>query len=1678
MEIRFREAEWQKARRKAKLDGRVACALLDLGKNYWDLEASTLLNNTLAAPLMRKPESFTRMDQFYTRSLSATVRSLTDKEYEKKVPALLALIAEGRYSSSMLCRSFHTDRLSAHIQSFVGLLAGYVRMYYFDNSLLEMTAAPDDFQKLNYRLDIQIALAIREGDKTVIDGVRDAIYGDNSGVRLNGDIIRGVIRSGDEALVGDLLNLLKTAGLQEGLRQQILEAADIGGAKTFARIVGFCAENDLFRFSSAIRALCVWTGFGIENTRPNISKRLGNVAAEVLMSEAARKEHLASDDLSEVWMALWGYGCYDLDDTYSIVNGFVCGNDRRRRLLAWYFIYNSDSADYKMRMACAHLDERDPEVLAWLTNCLAQTSQYSSPYLFHPAQKAAANMLLPTKREDRRELFDRLSELLPVIGEKKKVFAGVPFDFVSVTLSADPVVGCMMSLAGYEMDTKLTSRLPSLYPYMNSDRRQVLIEYFLHPSTNASDREVLTRLLDDRSPFVKEKAVGAMKKLELSADELDGIAASLKSKSSSYRAAAIAALREQPESSLKPLLHRMLSSKEEFKIQAAIDLVSELKDGKAGFAGEFRSELLALKTSGLSTQTEILLKKLLPDEEKVEYSRENGFGLYDPKAVKAYFDSVRAEYPAVPFDEKAIRAIYPSKSEFNALIRRVDAVFEKHADYEYEVENPWDGSKAKVLFGDGDNMFRMPAGSGCRSINDRGARLGMFPFHEEFREAFGDHVKDPVKMTGLYAVSQSFEGDYYPDEFEYEAWFNKLFSKELVPCYSRSWRSDAMDALLGRGASGAVRSAEAMMLMQLLPNELDPHPVFEKAFEIYRAVAEHIGEENLSREYRSSHGWHSMIRFPTQRPDMPVNCRDLGIWRQLISRLELGDEDFAGWFKYEYRLESIAGVDPEEGLTADDIFRAYDMGLVPKEAIYARLLREEIETPHMLSMLTGGRGYGSERGELFEKHPEAKQIIGAVVDRIADVEEKRGELPTELTHHAAALGALYGSEHFVNLLAALGRENFFRGYEFLYSTDKRAVLSCLLKRCRPTESDTPEKLRALIDKTDISEKRLAEAVMYCPQWAGIAERMLGWAGLKSAVWFFHAHINEDFSAEKETEVALFSPISPERFMDGAFDKDWFLASYNALGEKRFMTLYKSAKYITAGSNNHKRSQLYSDAALGKLDINELEREIAEKRNQERLRCYPLIPIAEGDSREALRRYEFIQRFAKESKQFGAQRRESEKKAVRVALENLAVTTGVMDVTRLMWRMETQKTDQLKPLMAPHPIGEFTARLEIDDEGEASVVTEKAGKALKTVPKAIAKDETFLELKQSAKELKEQKRRSKESLERAMTERTEFLRDELVSMLSNPVLAPMIRKLVWLSNGRLGFVDISNGEIKLIDVNGEILPCGEKLMIAHPHDMLCEGVWHDFMRVLYDRKLVQPFKQVFRELYPITADEKAERTLSRRYAGYQVEPKRTLALLKGRGWTVDYEEGLQRVFYRENLVVRLFALADWFSPAEVEAPTLETISFFNRRTGEGVPLEEVPPVLFSEVMRDIDLVVSIAYAGGVDPETSMSAVEIRIALAEELTRLLKLQNVRFIGSHARIEGKLANWSVHMGSGIVHAEGKGMIPIIPVHSQARGRVFLPFADDDPKTAEIMSKIILLSEDTKIRDPEILNLILLCK
>lgn len=54
----------------------------------------------------------------------------------------------------------------------------------------------------------------------------------------------------------------------------------------------------------------------------------------------------------------------------------------------------------------------------------------------------------------------------------------------------------------------------------------------------------------------------------------------------------------------------------------------------------------------------------------------------------------------------------------------------------------------------------------------------------------------------------------------------------------------------------------------------------------------------------------------------------------------------------------------------------------------------------------------------------------------------------------------------------------------------------------------------------------------------------------------------------------------------------------------------------------------------------------------------------------------------------------------------------------------------------------------------------------------------------------------------------------------------------------------------------------------------------------------------------------------------------------------------------------------------------------------------------------------------------------------------------------------------------------IAISVVPSQHRGRLFLPFVDDDPKTAEIITKVLLLAKDNNIKDPFILNQIKVVK
>jgi hypothetical protein len=335
----------------------------------------------------------------------------------------------------------------------------------------------------------------------------------------------------------------------------------------------------------------------------------------------------------------------------------------------------------------------------------------------------------------------------------------------------------------------------------------------------------------------------------------------------------------------------------------------------------------------------------------------------------------------------------------------------------------------------------------------------------------------------------------------------------------------------------------------------------------------------------------------------------------------------------------------------------------------------------------------------------------------------------------------------------------------------------------------------------------------------------------------------------------------------------------------------------------------------------------------------------------------------------------------------------------------------------------------------------------------------------------------------MEEEDAYSYEELCGLCRNPVTAGILGRLVFVGEGDAQAAEAgTEGKAAVVVGTLEELKAAEpalspetRLLVAHPITLNRLGALAGYQRLFFEKQRAdgtrQPFKQVFREFYPKLEEEK-DASDSRLFAGHQIQPKKTVAALKGRRWVADYDEGLQKIFFKQNIAATIYALADWFSPADTESPTLEYVSFYDRKTYKQKKLSEVPDILYSEVMRDVDLAVSVAHVGGVDPETSHSTIEMRRVIFEFIMELFGLTNVTFEGTHAFIKGTLNSYNIQLGSGVIHKESGGMVNILPVHSQQRGKIFLPFIDEDPKTAEILSKILLLAEDNKIKDPYILQ------
>lgn len=185
---------------------------------------------------------------------------------------------------------------------------------------------------------------------------------------------------------------------------------------------------------------------------------------------------------------------------------------------------------------------------------------------------------------------------------------------------------------------------------------------------------------------------------------------------------------------------------------------------------------------------------------------------------------------------------------------------------------------------------------------------------------------------------------------------------------------------------------------------------------------------------------------------------------------------------------------------------------------------------------------------------------------------------------------------------------------------------------------------------------------------------------------------------------------------------------------------------------------------------------------------------------------------------------------------------------------------------------------------------------------------------------------------------------------------------------------------------------------------------------------------------------------------------------------------------------------WVESVEQEASAQGIFLFVTTdQVRFGRPLEQVPRVVFSEVMRDVDLFVGVASVGN-DPtwneggpegrylhyweqhafgDLDAAAVNRKEVLQRLSPKLSIADQCSFEGRFLVVKGNLRTYKIHLGSANILMEPNDQyLCIVPkLRKTGETRAWLPF-EGDRTLSIILSKAFLLAQDNQIMDESILR------
>ena len=423
--------------------------------------------------------------------------------------------------------------------------------------------------------------------------------------------------------------------------------------------------------------------------------------------------------------------------------------------------------------------------------------------------------------------------------------------------------------------------------------------------------------------------------------------------------------------------------------------------------------------------------------------------------------------------------------------------------------------------------------------------------------------------------------------------------------------------------------------------------------------------------------------------------------------------------------------------------------------------------------------------------------------------------------------------------------------------------------------------------------------------------------------------------------------------------------------------------------------------------------------------------------------------------------------------------------------------------------DYAAQLNVVGVGKTELQWLKPdGSPQKTVPSFVKEQfaDDFKALKETTKQIEQTLTAQRDRIDRMFrSQRSMPFAHFEQYFLKHPLVSFLAKNIIWcftengVSQSALFLNAVWTRPNAAVHISDQA-----QVSLWHPAVASIEetSAWRDFF---IEHEIAQPLKQAYRELYLLTAAEVNTKSYSNRMAAHILKQHQLSSLAKGRGWQYT----LMGAWDGGDVTIANLSLAEYDMDAQFWVLSIQDLSeispsgiyqyistdqlrFVNKTTREVIDLVDIPAIVFSEVMRDVDLFVGVASVGN-DPNWRDSGglpthqnywqtysfgdlSEISKMRKEILSRLLPKLKIKALaeikGNFLVVKGKLRTYKIHIGSTNILMEPNDQYLCIVPNQHAKvntPQVFLPF-EGDSGLSIVLSKAFLLAEDDKITDSTI--------